>query len=105
MSLRLTGIVLAAILTAAIIWAFLTASFWESFGRIIVDPWGIVTLIDLYAGFVVSSVFILAIERGRWFAWALIIPIFLLGNVVTALWLAWRAAKLAGMLSRQPEAA
>jgi hypothetical protein len=102
--LRITGFLLAAILTGTIIWAFGAASFWESFGRIIADPWGVVSLVDLYVGFIVASILIFMIERGGVIAWAVIIPTFFLGNVVTALWLAWRAPQLLALLKRQPDA-
>jgi hypothetical protein len=103
MSLRTIALALAAALSIAIVWAGLTANFWESFGRIIADPWGIVTLLDLYIGFIVASVLIYVVERGRIIAWVVIVPMFFLGNVITALWLAWRATKLLGLVSRQPD--
>jgi hypothetical protein len=106
MNLRITtlavlGLALAAALTALIIWAFFAADFWSSFGAITADPWGIVSLADLYIGFVVTSVVMFAVERGRPFVWLIIIPVFFLGNVVTALWLAWRAGLLLRLASRQ----
>jgi hypothetical protein len=94
MTIRTLCLVLAVILLAAIGWAALTANFWESFGRIIADPWGVVTLIDLYIGFILISIVIYAVERGRFVAWLVIVPTFFIGNVIPALWLAWRAARL-----------
>jgi hypothetical protein len=89
---------LAIGLTTLIIWAALSASFSQSFGLIIADPWGIVTLVDLYLGFIVISVVIYAIEPDKRIAWAMIVPLYFLGNIVTAGWLAWRGA---GWLKRQ----
>jgi hypothetical protein len=85
---------LAAALTGAILWAFTAADFWESFGRIVADPWGVVSLVDLYVGFVLFAMVIYAVERGRPIAFAFILPTFLLGNVVPAVWLAYRAGRL-----------
>jgi hypothetical protein len=94
MLIRPIAILLALALTAAIVWAFMTASFSASFGWMIRDPWGIVSLLDLYIGFVITSVLVFVIEKGRPIAWAVILPTFFLGNVVTAFWLAWRAPML-----------
>jgi hypothetical protein len=103
MILRVTGLALAIALTATIFWAVGAASFSESFGRIIADPWGIVTLVDLYTGFIITSVLMFVIERGRPWVWLVIVPTFFLGNVVPALWMAYRAALLLQMNRRQAE--
>jgi hypothetical protein len=105
MPIRTIILALAGLLLAAIAWAAYSANFFESFGRIIADPWGIVTLIDLYLGFILISVVVHAVERGRLIAWLVIAPTFFLGNVVTALWLVWRAPRILAMVRLQAEAA
>jgi len=59
------------------------------------QPWTAVTLIDLYLGFLISAAVIVLFERG-WllrFFWAT--PVFVLGNVWTALWLVIRLPEIA----------
>jgi len=80
---------LGLVLLASIIWAMTVSNFGAAFGMIIAEPWGVVTLIDLYTGFVFASVLIAFIERD-WRAGLWIAPIYFLGNIVTALWLVLR---------------
>jgi hypothetical protein len=105
MAYRLIGFLLAILLGATIIWAFFLADFWASFRLITANPWGIVTLVDLYFGFIITSVLVLVVERGRSIAWLVILPTFFLGNVVPALWLAWRAALLIRLQGRVEDSA
>jgi hypothetical protein len=81
-------------LTAAIIWAFGKADFWASGAQIIANPWGLVTLIDLYAGFIITGIIIAALERWRPWAWSLLVLSLVLGNVVFAAWGALRGAQV-----------
>ena len=92
--LRLCCAALAMGLVATIIWAGMSANFWESFGRIVADPWGIVSLVDLYLGFIVASVVIVIFERNKGVAALWVVPVYFLGNIVTAIWLAWRMPDL-----------
>lgn len=90
-------VLLAAALSALIVWAALSGDFLREFAAVLALPWGAVALADLYLGFIVSGVVIAAYERRRT-ALALIVALFLLGNVVTALWLAWRGRDLVARL-------
>lgn len=97
--LFLTG---GAGLFGAIFWAKTADG--RSLGALLAEmaaqPWSVVTLIDLYLGFLFSAAIILAAER-RWSSrlfWA--IPIFLLGNLWTVVWLALRLPGLVGRLRR-----
>ena len=58
------------------------------------DPWFLVTMTDLYLGFFLSAALIGALERKLvpTLLWAA--PIFVLGNVWTAVWFVLRAPKL-----------
>ncbi len=53
--LRLAFALPGLILAAAIVWAFGKADFWASGAQIVANPWGLVTLIDLYAGFIITG--------------------------------------------------
>jgi hypothetical protein len=57
------------------------------------DPWGIVTLADLYLGFLLSAILIAIVERS-WLAVIWIVPIPFLGNFWTAIWFVLRIPKL-----------
>jgi hypothetical protein len=82
------------ILAAAIVWAFGKADFWASGAQIIANPWGVVTLIDLYAGFIMTGICVAAVERWRPWTWVLLAVSLVLGNVVYALWAVLRGASL-----------
>jgi hypothetical protein len=91
--LRFACLAAAAILAAAIVWAGATASFSASFAKIANDPWGVVTLIDLYSAFLVSSIVIWRFEPSRLLALLLIVLTMGLGSLVPLLWLAFRAGQ------------
>jgi hypothetical protein len=84
----------ALVLTAAIIWALGRASLFDSFGKIIADPWGFVTLIDLYSGFLAISVIIALAEPRRAVTASVIMLTPFLGNVVPLAWLIIRLPML-----------
>ena len=94
MPLRLSFALPGFILAAAIIWAFGRADFWASGAAIIANPWGLVTLIDLYAGFVITGLIIAGLERWKPWAFALLLLSFVLGNVVYAAWGVSRGVRL-----------
>lgn len=85
----------ALTLAALIAWAFATgAPFWESFGAVAANPWGLVGLADLYLGFLVSAVVIALVEGNRISAATWIVALFFLGNIASAIWLALRLRRL-----------
>lgn len=82
-----------AVLSVAIAYASVSADLFASFGQISAMPWGLVSLIDLYLGFVVLAVLIGLVERrGAALGW--IVALFVLGNVVGAAWFAWRLPRV-----------
>ena len=99
---RVALTVAAALFTGAILWAFSAAPFLESFGQIIAMPWGLVTLIDLYFGFACIAILIWILEPNRIVALSCIGLLFVLGNVVTALWLALRLPAIRRRLNPGP---
>ncbi len=96
--LRLVPAAAFLVLAAAIASAMGAANFWESFDRITSDPWGVVTLVDLYAGFAVVSVIIALAEPRRAVAAAVILATPFLGSLVPAAWLVARLPMLAARL-------
>lgn len=88
--------VVAALGTAfalLIVWASLTADFFASFEAITADPWGLVTLADLYLGFFLTAIVIAGFER-NWRALACIAPLPFLGNVWAVVWFVVRLPAL-----------
>lgn len=92
--MRALLVVAAVALFILIGWAAYEAPFFGSFGAIIADPWGIVALADLYLGFVLLGLVIALTERSRPVAVVLIAALFVLGNVVGAIWLVVRWRRL-----------
>jgi hypothetical protein len=85
----------AAYLSGLIVWAFTQAPFWASFGHIMSMPWGYVSLVDLYLGFLCTYVVIYLNEPSKKIAFLWMVAIFFLGNLVTALWVVfWGFKKL-----------
>ena len=62
----------------------------SGFDKVLAEPWGLVTLLDVSLGAVCMSAVILSQETDRrvGLAWAL--PIFVLGHVVSAAWVVAR---------------
>ena len=89
--LRVGAGILAASLIGLIGWAFGAGQFTPEFEVISTLVWGKQLMGDLYGGFLLMSVFIVLIERHwlRALLWAA--PLFVLGNVWAAIWVAWRA--------------
>ncbi|MEM6850244.1 MAG: hypothetical protein AAF527_00890 [Pseudomonadota bacterium] len=99
MGVRLIAAVLGIALTAAIVWASFAGEPLFTEGAAILEmPWGVVTLADLYVGFILSATIIFLAERDKRVAALWTLPIFFLGNVWTALWLVVRAKSLAARL-------
>jgi cytochrome b subunit of formate dehydrogenase len=84
--LKLAFAIPGAALAAAIVWAIGKADFWTSVVQVTANPWGVVTLVDLYAGFIITGMIIAAIERWRPWAWGMLALALVLGNIVFALW-------------------
>lgn len=99
--LRLVLAMVAAALAVLIAWAAVAGDFAAAGRWLTSDPWGLVTLADLYFGFLLSAIVIAAVER-RWTALLWIAPIPVLGNVWTAIWFILRLPALLKRI-RTPE--
>lgn len=90
--IRIVSAMGAGLLLAAIIWASLTAgqSLSEAVSWLVSEPWGVVSLIDLYLGFVFIAVFIWVLEPDKRIALLFILPLPVLGNIWPAVWVIWR---------------
>jgi hypothetical protein len=83
----------ALLLGAAIVWAMGEKAIGDSFAEMIRDPWGIVTLIDLYAGFIAFAL-VLAYFEKPWVAVLLFVLMCGLGNLISLGWLVIRGFSL-----------
>jgi hypothetical protein len=97
--LRLMLALFGAAFGLLIVWAIAIGDFAAAGNWLTSDPWGIVTLADLYFGFLLSAVVIACMER-NWRAALWIAPIPFLGNVWTVVWFIVRFPRLLGR--RQP---
>lgn len=89
MIMRSAFIAAALALLGAIAWASGHGSLFDSVSRVVADPWGVVMMADLYAGFLVATAVFFLFERPL-VALALFVALMILGNVVTLIWLAAR---------------
>ena len=96
--MRALLVVFAVALGILIGWAATESPFFASFSAILADPWGIVALADLYLGFVLFGLVIALTERSRPVAVVLIAALFVMGNVVAALWIVVRWKRLLAKL-------
>ena len=92
--LRMIVAVLGAAFAALIVWAVFAADFRASFDAIAADPWGLVTLADLYLGFFLVAIVIAFFEGGGIRALLWIAPLPFLGNVWAVVWFVARLPRL-----------
>ena len=99
----LQAVIAAAALgfAALIIIAVADGSFSEAGSWLISEPWGLVTLADLYLGFLLSAVVIWFFEARTLHALLWILPIPVLGNVWTAVWFVMRLPHLRERMARR----
>lgn len=70
----------------------------DEVGALLEPAWGYVTFADLYLGFFLAAVVVVVAERRLWVGLAWAAPIFFLGNIVVAAWLALRLPSLIARL-------
>jgi hypothetical protein len=78
---------------AACVFAAVTGDFVTEFDKITHLVWGKISLIDLYLGFIVIGIIILAFEP-FYIGLPVVIVLFIFGNWVTLFWLAARFPKV-----------
>lgn len=84
-----------ATMVAALTWGFIAGDFWREGAVLMAMPWGVISVIDVYAGGTLFAGWIAARERSvpRTAAW--VVAIVVLGNLATSVYalLAWRGAR------------
>ncbi|CAI8347838.1 MAG: DUF1475 family protein [PS1 clade bacterium] len=63
---------------------------WQGFDRVLAEPWGVVTLADVMVGAVCMTIVIFVTEPDWRVALAWAAPIFVLGHVVSCVWVIMR---------------
>jgi hypothetical protein len=105
----LTGIgglaLLGLVLWAVFLQQDLHGSFIDQFAVLGTLPWGVVSLVNLYVGFLLFAIIVFVTERSFAAAALWAVPIFFLGNIWAALWLAIRLPTLVKRLSRTDDPA
>lgn len=97
---RIALVALASAFAALIVHATGRAAIGQSFAAMVADPWGLVALVDLYLGFLVTAVVVALFEDRAWKTAAFVAALLVLGNVVSLAWLAWRLPRLRRRLTR-----
>ncbi len=87
---------LALTMGAALSYGFIVGDFWVEGGQLTDMPWGIVSLIDVYVGFLLFCCWIWYRERSITKKAILTIAILLGGNFVSALYALWALFKSGG---------
>lgn len=88
-----------ALALGILIWlAIINGNFGAAGGWLTSDPWGQVTLFDLYLGFFFLALIIAFFEETWWHAAIWIAPLPFLGNIWAAIWLVRTLPELARRL-------
>ncbi|MCG8669999.1 MAG: DUF1475 domain-containing protein [Pseudomonadales bacterium] len=74
-------------LTGALIYAITKGDFATSGPILFGSPWGIMTIVDLYAGFLLFAMFIYATHKDTFKASLWVVTLMLLGNMIACVYL------------------
>ena len=83
---RVVAVIGFFVMAVALAWGFTVGHFWTEGSVLVSLPWGIITLIDFYTGASLFCGWIAYRERSAWRTIAWIVAIFLLGNLMTSLY-------------------
>ncbi len=75
-----------AAMTTALIYGFTVGNFSADGGEILANPWGIVSMVDLYTGFTLFSIWIAYREKSVWRAVIWVVLMMVLGFFTGALY-------------------
>ena len=85
--------ILLGLLVAAILIASNHGHVLAGLRHLLADPWGVVTLLDLGVGLLFVAVWLALVEPSPWRAAVWIIALFVLGNVITLVYLLSRTCR------------
>jgi hypothetical protein len=100
--IRLLCLFLAIAFTAMIGWASVRGDFGAEFAAITAMPWGQVSLVDLYLGFLLYGFAVWVVEKDlkTRLLWA--VPVIFLGNAWSLVWVAVRWPQILARLKIEP---
>lgn len=75
-------------MTAGLANAFINGSFSKDGAALLANPWGVMSMVDLYVGFVLFSMWIVFRERSMALIIVLIVLTMIFGFLITALYIA-----------------
>ena len=81
----IVGFALSIFMVACVL-AYLAVG-WSGFDKVLAEPWGLVTILDLVLGVVCMTAVIFTVESDWKKATMWSVPIYFLGNIVTAVWI------------------
>lgn len=90
---RLAGAAVVALMTCVIAWAALMGDFFAEGSTLTAMPWGVTTLVDLYAGLGLFAAWVLFVEGPglRLAAWVL--ALVCLGNLAAGAYVLYRSSR------------
>jgi hypothetical protein len=91
---RIIALILAIGFTALAGWASFRGDFGAEFGAITAMPWGRVSLVDLYLGFLIYGFFVWLVEDRLSIRLLWLVPVFFIGNAWSLMWIAVRWDKI-----------
>jgi hypothetical protein len=91
---------LGLVIWAAVAMQNLHGTFFDQLSVVTTLPWGVAMLADLYVGFILFATIVFLTERSWLVAALWAAPVFILGNIWSALWLVIRLPHLAKQLSK-----
>jgi hypothetical protein len=99
---RLVLVFVNALLIGVLVHAFMNGRASAEIEVLFTLPFGQLTVVDLFVGFVFAAVVILAVERSILMGLLMTIPLFILGNVWLGIWLVLRLPELLRRLRPAP---
>eukprot|EP01091_Cochliopodium_minus_P008092 TRINITY_DN17995_c0_g1_i1.p1 TRINITY_DN17995_c0_g1~~TRINITY_DN17995_c0_g1_i1.p1 ORF type:complete len:120 (+),score=8.73 TRINITY_DN17995_c0_g1_i1:3-362(+) len=85
-------------LFSLIIWGLATENISTTFKLIASTNWGVVTLVDLYLGFISFAIIIWLFENNKLIASILIFSTFFLGSLIPSIWLTFKLGMIVDKL-------
>lgn len=83
---RIIAAIGLVVMTIALAWGFTVGHFWDEGSVLVSMPWGVITLIDFYTGATLFCGWVAYRERSAWKTIAWTTAVFLLGNLMTSLY-------------------
>ena len=97
MARALAGVV-GVVMAAALTYGFTAGDFFADGGRLIDNPWGVVTLVEVYVGYAILAVWMVYREPSALSGVLWVIALMLIGHLVSAVYLLRAAATAKGDL-------